>query len=42
MRCKDDVKHELKVMKIRHWKKQAKSRNEWKWIIEQVRNQKEL
>ena len=28
MRWKDDVKHNLKVMKIYHWKKQDKSSNE--------------
>jgi hypothetical protein len=26
----DDVKHDLKLTKTHHWKKQNKSRNEWK------------
>jgi len=35
MRWEDDVKHNLKVTKIYHWKKQVKSRNEWKRITDQ-------
>jgi hypothetical protein len=31
-----DVKQDLKVMKICHWKK-ARSRKEWKRIIEQAK-----
>jgi hypothetical protein len=29
MRCEEDVKYALKVMKIYHWKRKAKSRNEF-------------
>ena len=36
MRWEDDVKHDLKVTKIYHWKKQVKSRNEWKRITDQT------
>jgi hypothetical protein len=36
MGWKVDVQHDLKVMKIYHWKKQAKIRNEWTRIIEQT------
>jgi len=32
MRWEDDIKHDLKVTKIYHWKKQVKSGNEWKQI----------
>jgi hypothetical protein len=28
MRWQDDIKHNLKVMKMHHWKKQDKSSNE--------------
>jgi hypothetical protein len=36
MRWEDDIKHNLKVTKIYHWKKQVKSRNEWKQITDQT------
>jgi hypothetical protein len=36
------VQQDLKVMKSYHYKKQATSRNEWKWIIEQAKIHKEL
>jgi hypothetical protein len=42
MRWEEYVKHHLKVMKINNWKKQTKSRNEWKRIIEQAKTHKEL
>jgi hypothetical protein len=42
MRWEDDVKHDLKVMKICHWKKQTESRNDWKQIIEQAKTHKEF
>jgi hypothetical protein len=31
----EDVQQDVKVMKIYHWKKQAKRRNEWQQITEQ-------
>jgi hypothetical protein len=34
MKREDDVKQDLKVMKIYRWKKQAKSRKEWERIVE--------
>jgi hypothetical protein len=37
MRREGEVKHDLKVMKIYHWKKRAKSMNEWKRIIQQAK-----
>jgi hypothetical protein len=42
LKWEDDVKQVSKVMKIYLWEKQAKSRNEWKRIIEQARTHKEL
>lgn len=36
MRWEDHIKHNLKVTKIYHWKKQVKSRNEWKQITDQT------
>ena len=37
MRWDDNAKHDLNVMKINHWKKQAESRNWWKRIIKQAK-----
>jgi hypothetical protein len=33
-RCQNEVKQDLEVNKIDHWKRQAKIENEWNWIIE--------
>ena len=38
MKCEGDVKQNLKAMKMYHWKKQAKCRNELKKIIEQAKS----
>jgi hypothetical protein len=32
-----DVKHDLKVTKICHWRKQATGRTEWRRILEQAK-----
>lgn len=42
MKQKDEVNQDLKVIKMHRWEKQAESRNDWKWIIEQVQTHKEL
>jgi hypothetical protein len=40
IKCK--AEQDLKVMKIYYWKKQARSRNEWKQIIGQGKTHMEL
>ena len=37
MRKQDDVKHDLKVVRTYHWKKQAKTRKEQKRTTEQTK-----
>jgi hypothetical protein len=41
MRKQDDVKHDLKVVRTYHWEKQAKTRKEYKRIIEQTKTHRE-
>lgn len=42
MKWEGDVKHNLKVTEIYHWKKHATNRNEWEQIIEQARTHDEF
>ena len=40
--CEDVLQQDLRVTKIYHCEKQAKSRNEWKWTAEKTKTHKEL
>jgi len=42
MRWECEVKHDLKVREIGHWKKRAKITNEWKRNIEWAKSYREL
>ena len=42
MKCEDNVKKDLEVVTVYLWMKNAKSRNEWKWITEQDKTYNEL
>jgi hypothetical protein len=42
LRWKENVRNDLKVMKVQNWKKLAQDRNKWKGIIEQAKTHVEL
>jgi hypothetical protein len=42
LRWKEDVRNDLKAMKVENWKKLAQDRNKWKGIIEQAKTHIEL
>jgi hypothetical protein len=42
LRWEEDVRGDLKVMKVLNWKKLAQDRNRWKGIIEQAKTHVEL
>jgi hypothetical protein len=41
-RWEEDVKNDLKAMKVQNWKKLAQDRNKWKGIIKQAKTHVEL
>jgi hypothetical protein len=42
LRWEEDVRNDLKAMKVQDWKKLAQNRNKWKGIIEQAKSHVEL
>jgi hypothetical protein len=42
LRWEEDVRDDLKAMKVQNWKKLAQDRNKWKGIIEQDKTLVEL
>jgi hypothetical protein len=42
LRWEEDIRNDLKAMKVQNWKKLAQDRNKWKGIIEQAKTHVEL
>jgi hypothetical protein len=42
LRWEEDVRNDLKAMKVQNWKKLSQDRNKWKGIIEQAKTHVEL
>jgi hypothetical protein len=42
VRWAEDVRNDLKAMKVQNWKKLAQDRNKWKGIIDQAKTHAEL